>query len=263
MARTAHFMVSILLLGAARLALAQGPSVPPVKVDYGEISKLIHGMAVKEAPTQVIDTSEWGKTIPVPERLRLPGLKRTFVKVGDHVEVPHGLWKKARIWLDDPARDIGVTVTEIKPLEGSTYRVSLVGTADLKGEREYQQWVNGLALIGVTARATAKVQVDIDADVKLSLNILKLPPEVTVEPKIVRNQFEIKEFELFKPGGIIGDVQQAQNLNGELRNILQGMIRAQEPKVLEEANKAIAEALRQGKGTFSASALYEKIGKSK
>lgn len=41
------------------------------------------------------------------------------------------------------------------------------------------------------------------------------------------------------------------------------MIRAQEPKVLEEANKAIAEALRQGKGTFSASALYEKIGKSK
>src|SRR5207244_2408067 len=74
---------------------------PPA--DYAELSKLIHKAVVKEIPKEYVNASEWGKTIPIPAKLRLPNL-RTKVKVGDHDELSHGLWQKIRVWLAETVR---------------------------------------------------------------------------------------------------------------------------------------------------------------
>ena len=100
-------------------------------------------------------------------------------------------------------------------------------------------------------------------EIKLTLDVAKFPPEVTVEPKVKKLTIELKKFRtLFNPQ-TANNPPRAEGLNNDLKNLLQQAIRTQEPKLIEEANRAIADALRQGKGTFSAVTLYEAIAKTK
>jgi hypothetical protein len=252
------------VLFAIPLLAQEPPAPPPPKLDLEPLSKLIRDTVLKQAPKSFEDKSAWNLSKPIPAKIRLPGLPRTLIRVGDHDELAHGSWRRVKGWMDDPEKDLSLKVTELRPLPDGKYRLSLMSTADLQVEGEFQQWLNGLMLVGIMGRATTTAQVDLDADVKLGLDIAKFPPEVTVEPKVVNLKIDLKKFELFKPqAGGPPQPQPGGGLNDDLKNLLQQAIRSQEPKMIEEANKAIGDALRQGKGTFSAAKLYEAIGKTK
>jgi alpha-D-ribose 1-methylphosphonate 5-triphosphate synthase subunit PhnH len=242
------------------LTLALSAQEAREKPDYTDLSKLIRSLALKEAPKEFTASPGWGQSKPFPPRLRLPNLPRTTIKVGDRLELAHGSWKKAKVWMDNPERDFTLAVTELKPQEASKYRLALTSTAPLLIDFEFQQWLNGLMLVGVNGRAKAKVKVDLDCDVGLTLNVTKFPPEVSVDPKIAKTKIEVRELEVFNPG-TAKRPDLAQTLNGEIQNFVQGMVQDAEPKIQDEANRAIAQALREGKGTFSASKLYETIKK--
>ena len=230
--------------------------------DYDELSRLIHGLVVKGAPKAFEEKSEWGKSTPYPEKLRLPNLPRTTIKVGDRVELAHGTWKRAKMWLDNPEKDLALRVTSLKQLEGSKVRIKLTANADLQSEGELQQWLNGLMLVALSARANAKVQADIECDVALSLDVKKFPPVMVIDPKITRCDLELKEFTLFKPAEA-RKPERAEAINGQLKNALQLMLKNGEPTIREEANKAIAQALREGKGNISAATLYKAMNAKK
>jgi hypothetical protein len=253
------------MLGTVILAiplLAQGPAAPPAKPDLESLSKMIRDTVLKQAPKSFEDNSGWNLSRPFPARIRLPGLPRTVIRVGDHDELAHGSWRRVKGWMADPEKDLSLQVTELSPSGDGKYRLHLTSTADLQVEGEFQQWLNGLMLVGITGRATATAQVDLDADVKLTLDIAKFPPEVAVAPKVTKLQVDLKKFTLFNPQ-TANNPPRADGLNNDLKNLLQQAIRSQEPKLKDEANRAIADALKQGKGTFSAAKLYEAIAKTK
>jgi hypothetical protein len=231
---------------------------PRKEPDYTELSKLIRSIVLKEAPKEFSAAPGWGQSTPFPPRLRLPNLPRTTIKVGDHLELAHGTWKKAKVWPENPERDFMLAVTELKPQGGSKYRLSLTSATPLLVDFEVQQWLNGLMLVGVNGRAKAKVKVDLDCDVALTLNALKFPPEVTVEPKIAKTKIEVQDFEVFNPA-TAARPERAQGLNNDIKSLVQGMVQDAEPKIQDEANRAIAQAIREGKGTFSASKLYSAL----
>lgn len=243
------------LLGAALALNAQEPSLAP-KADYAELSKMIRTVILKEAPKEFHAAPAWNLSTPFPPRLRLPNLPRTTIKVGDHVELAHGSWKRARVTMEDPERDLSLTVTDVKQIDSSKYRVAVTSSAPLLVDYEFQQWLNGLLLLNIEGRAKAKLKVDLECDVALSLNALKFPPEVTVDPKIAALKVDLQDLEVFNPA-TANRPDRAQNINSELRNFVQGTIREAEPGIQDEANKAIAKALRDGKGTFSAAKLFE------
>lgn len=257
MARVLRFFPLVLLL-------AMTPSAPAQeKADHESLSRLLRDLAIKRMPKYVEDLSGWGKSTPPPARLRLPGLPRTTIKVGDRVELAHGSWKRMKAWMANPERDLDLRVTRFEPVEGSKkYRLSVTVIAPVEGEGEFQQWLNGLMLVAVTGQARATVQTDLDFDVAMSLDVTKFPPEVTVDPKMVRCQFDIKEFELFKAQQA-RNPQRAEELNQEIKGLLQGLLQSQEPRIRDEANKAIAQGLREGRGTLSAAALYQVLTKTK
>jgi hypothetical protein len=221
---------------------------------------MIRSLALKVAPKEFTASPGWGQSTPFPPRLRLPNLPRTTIKVGDRLELAHGSWKKAKVWMENSEKDFALAVTELKPQDASKYRLSLTSTAPLLVDFEFQQWLNGLMLVGVNGRAKAKIKVDLDCDIGLTLNVAKFPPEVSVEPKIAKTKIEVLELEVFN-AGTANRPDLAQNLNNEIKNFVQGMAQDAEPKIQDEANRAIAQALREGKGTFSASKLYDAIKK--
>ena len=100
---------------------ADEPAKAAPKVDLTEFSKLVQGLVVKQMPKEVKDDSGWGQTIPIPPNLSLPNL-RSYIKVGDKVELPHGFWRKVKLTMPEEAPP-GFTIFQVSkgsPLTGNT-----------------------------------------------------------------------------------------------------------------------------------------------
>src|SRR5688500_6098050 len=98
------------LAALAPLGAQAEPEPPEREAPAAELERLLHKAIVARLPKVYEDDSAWGQTVPLPERVRLPRLRRTVVRVGDRLEVPHGPWRKLRLWVEEPDRDLRVRV---------------------------------------------------------------------------------------------------------------------------------------------------------
>ncbi|MBI3407646.1 MAG: hypothetical protein HY040_04730 [Planctomycetes bacterium] len=256
-------MMQYLASSIAIFVLGQTPSEPP-PADYSQLSKLVQSIVVKEAPKEFVDKSDWGKTIPIPAKLRLPNL-RSYVKVGDRDELPHGLWKKVWAWLDDPAKDLDIQIRDLRKLEsGKGYRVHLDATMAFNAVQDVQHWQKGLATFGFSAQAKATITARLELEVGLELKAGKFPPEIKVEPKVVEAKLLLKDFELQRVRPLYGlgasvEGDKARDIGNDLKGVLQSLLTGHEAEVREKANRAIARALEEGKGNISAGSLFKSL----
>jgi hypothetical protein len=251
------FRIAVLAgLAVALLSAPDGQAADP-RADYSELSKLIQEVVAAKLPRQWEDRSGWGQTVPYEPGLPLPRLRR-MVQVGKNYELPHGTWKRTRVWLDEPARDVLIEVKDLRKEEGKPYRLKLTATIAGHGEKELKQWQKGLQLLGVTAQADAVVVVRLDCDVTASVNVLKLPPEVRIEPKVADVQLELREFRLHRVGPLLAGPQ-AQQLGDELKGTLEALLKSYEPQVKDFANESLARSLQESRGKISVTRLLKAI----
>jgi hypothetical protein len=227
------------------------------KPDYSDLARLIHSTLIPHVPREFEDRSDWGKMIPLQPNLRLPRVRRTIIPVGDRMEMPHGAWKRTKVWLDEPARDVQIRVTELRNTGKDKTRLGLEATIALHGERERQQWRNGLHLFDLTVQADAVVTVALDTEVTVTLNAGKFPPDLTVQPKVLQTRLELKSFDLKRIGPVLLGSKEARDLGEELKGSLQELLRQYEPQVTQKANEAIATGLKDGKAKLSADTLLK------
>jgi hypothetical protein len=226
------------------------------KDEYAEFSKLVHKAVVKQLPKEFEDTSGWGQRIEVPDNLPLIGL-RTLYKVGDHLEAPHGTWRRFKGKIEEPDKNLKIVVKDFKKLDDKTYRVVVDVDATILCHGEAQQWQKGLMLIGAEAYADANLTAAIVCDVGVSLNLKKFPPELNIEPKVSQLGLELVDIKV--RGGPILKGERGQAMANDIKNMLRAAVKASEPMVKDEANRAIAQSLREGKGTISATAILDAL----
>jgi len=234
----------------------------PAQADYTEFSKMIQKLIAGKIPRMVEDTSGWGQSVPVPEKLRFPGL-RTTVRVGNRMELPHGLWRKVKVSMKDPDKDLRIWVRDVKRLNPKTVRVSVESQATFGTAVQAQLWQRGLALPGFAGKADATIAVFVDCDVVMELVTSKFPPELKVEPKVANlkmdlRDFNLKEISLLRLGKVL-EGERAKETGNQYKGILQDLMHAAEPTVKDYANDAIAESIKEGKGTLSAGALFKML----
>jgi hypothetical protein len=257
--------ISLLAVFAITAGDNNGKAVKPPagKPDYAEFSKLIQKVAVSKIPKMYEDTSGWGQTVPIPDKLRLPGL-RTTVRVGNRMELPHGLWRKVKVSMKDPAKDVHISVREVKRLDPKTIRVSVQADATFGTAVQAQLWQKGLALPGFAGRANATIGVFIDCDVAMELVASKFPPEFKVEPKVANLKMDLRDFDLQEVSTLrLGKVlagDRAKEVGNQYKGILQDAMHSAEPMVKDYANEAIAKSIKEGKGTLGADALFKMLG---
>jgi hypothetical protein len=268
--RNTTFILS-LAFNCLSLSVVAGdePAEPKAKKDderFAALSRLIHKSVVGQMPKVYEDASGWGQTIPIPDKLLRPNLRRTKVKVADHWELPQGTWRKLRIWQDDPSRDLKIHVRDLRRLDNGNYRLELEAGAALRTEADVKQWLNGLLLADVRAQADAQVNLALVFDVAVTLTG-KLPPEVKVAPRVTDLKIDLKDFTprkvtLNRVGITLGG-DLVEKAGDDLRGVLQELLRSQAPRIREQANAAIAQALRNGKGTLSAADLFKATAPAK
>jgi hypothetical protein len=227
------------------------------KSDHPEFAKLIHSLVAPQLPRDFEDHSGWGKTTPVTNEVRLPRVRRTVVKVGDRMEWPHGGWKRSKVWLDDPAKNLQIRITNLQRVDKGRTRIGLEATLALHGERERQQWVKGLRLLGLTVQADAVVTAHLDTEITVAFNAKKFPPEVIVTPKVMDTKLELKRFDLNRVGPVLLGTEEAREMGEELRGFLQDLMKRHETQVTEKLNEAIAKAVKEGKTKLSATTLLK------
>ena len=223
----------VLALVACSLLAPDGPAAEPAQVG---LAAYVHRVVVERLPRKFEDLSEWGATIPAPP-VRFPRLKRTVVKVGDRYEVPHGTWKRTKVWVEDPAKDLRIRVAEVRKVGKQTTRLRVEATAAVRGERERQQWARGVHLVGVTAEADAVVTVGVDIDVTIAFDAVRPLAGMKFEVKIAQVRIDLKAFELRRVGPVV--LPEHSTLGEELKAKIQADLRALEPKVKDHANRLI------------------------
>lgn len=227
------------------------------KSAYADFSKLLHKMVVPQVPRFFEDSSGWGGSIPVPPDLRFPKL-RTYIKVGDRIEVPHGIWKKFRIWVDDPSKDVRVELRDFKKTKDGGFRLQIDVDALGHGAAEVKPWQKGLGLPAVTGEADFVVGLKLDVDVKLTLDTSKFPPDVGVEPWIVSSKLELKEINLKRIGSIISiEGEPAFNLGNDMKGLVNSLLQQYEDDITDRVNVGISESLKKGKGALSTGDLLK------
>lgn len=252
-----RFLACLVVVSCSGLVMGQVGEEELPKSSYGEFSKLVHKMVVPHVPKFYEDMSGWGGTIPVPPDLRLPRL-RTYIKVGDRVEVPHGLWKKFRIWIDDPHKDVRIDLLDMKKSDGGGFRLKIGADALVHGDAEVKPWQKGLGLPFVKGEADFVIGLVMDVDVKLTLDTSKFPPDLTVEPWIVSSKLELKEINLKRIGSIISiEGEGAFNLGNEMKGTINGLLQTYEEQVTDQVNVAISDSLKKGKGKLSTGELLK------
>jgi len=237
-----HVRTLILLLLVAPVARAEEKSPKE------ELARTIHSLILPQIPKQHEDRSGWGQTIPMPANLRRPGLRRTMIKVGDRMELPQGTWVRTKVWFDDPARDVQLRVVDQRQKDDNKSRLVLEATIKLHGERQRQEWLRGLKLVDLTARADAVILATFDVDLTVELKAGKLLPELKVEPKVVKTKLELKEFDLQKLNIGAGPVQvETRAFEEEMRRSLEDSLKQSEPKVSDKVNEVLTKAAKDGK----------------
>lgn len=257
MARIVTVGITIIFI----LPLFSFGGAPEKKSDFTEFSKLIHKMALKKVPKQYEERFGWGNTIPVPEKLPLARL-RTYLKVDDHLELPHGAWRKVRVTLPDPERDLKIDVRDFKQVD-KIYRLAIDAEVNVLCEGEWKQWQKGLLLLDSNAEADATLTTSLVCDVKASLDFAKLLPELKLEPKITDMTIDLKSFNIRRLGGTIESEKLREVGERLMRDVLRDFVKATEPVVKDYANQAIAQSLKENKGAIPAGALLKVLPKEK
>jgi hypothetical protein len=240
------------------LAGAAGETQP--KQDFVEFSRLLHAIAVKQLPKQFEDDSGWGQRTEVPADIKYAALRK-IVKVGDHLEAPHGAWYRFKGKIEDPAKNLKIAVKEFKKLDAKTYRIAVHVDATIMAQAEWQQWQKGILLAGIETTADVNVTAMMVCDVGLSVNRKKLPPELNIDPKVTELELDVVEFKI-RDGWLLKG-ERAKMLGSELKDGMRSVVKTAEPIVKEAANFAIAEGLREGKGAISAGAIMKALPKTK
>jgi hypothetical protein len=231
----------LLLLAPARVAAITFPTAE--EAAGADLARLIHKTIVAKLPTAYEDKSGWGQTIPLPDRLILPRLKRTMVKVGDHMEVPDGTWRKLRLRLEDPDRDLHVRIRGFKQLGPTTYRTTYNVEATLRAEADVQRWRNGVELADLTARADVRLVIRVECDSTARLATDKLPPRLVLDPDLKDLKLTLKEFTpkavTFRRAGVTVEGSPIEAVGAEVKDLVQALMESKEPDIRKGVNETL------------------------
>lgn len=222
-------------------------SVPAEAVGSDDLAKILSPIledAVRRSvPTSFRDESDWNQTHEFTKRFKVRG-KWNDLRL-ERVREPknHGDWVRYLGQIEDADRDVVIWVEKLNfGPNHSTCQIHARIT--FQGEAEYQQWIRGVRMLGVSvvAEATIKIRLDIQLDAKWTAASLISSAELT--PKATGGAIELEHFYVHRIGKAHGEV--AEQIGEQLEGTLAKKLAGKQEKLVREANKAIGKELDNG-----------------
>lgn len=210
---------------------------PPAIQSFDELRATVASMLRDRLPEKYVNDKQWGKTRPVFDgiRLRREGVKleteRRWKQVND------GVWKRYEVELPEDRDAVSLTVDRLDVVDQQRGRIVLHLETPVHLFGRVAVWERGVQLVSINADADAKVRLALTADVGLRFDILRIPPDLVLDPRVMDARIELVDFRLNRVSQLHGPL--AKHLGEGLRETIDDHVAATNATLVEKLNRQI------------------------
>lgn len=240
MDRARPLVIKSLAFCAGITAILEAPALPTGTGLAGVAPELISQVAAKliaEAIPRVYERSkDWGQTKRVTSGIRSSGNFFDFDIHRKTSKVNHGVWKKYRLTLVDPEKNLDVRIENLRSIDSGRYALTLFITAKLHGWARAKIYERGIHLIALEAEGDTSIRLWLDAEIGVeSVPTGSLLPGLAIEPVVTDARLKFDDFRLTRISDVRGSL--AHEVGDLLRHAVEGELRG--PKLVAKLNHSI------------------------
>lgn len=224
----------------SRNSTAQLPSKPqPEKYGIGspEMVAWLKQVIRDNLPPSYEDNRKWNLQREVWDGVHI---KLDGTKLDTHRKkklVNAGTWTRYAISFIEPEKNLVVDFDRLELVDSAriAFQTTVVAPLDIRGQ--LAEWVRDVKLYSVSAHATSTVKLTLAGEVQFQLNMLKLPPDVSLKPVVEQANVQVLHFEVHRISRIGGDA--AELLGKGMRRVIDERVEDLNEQLVVKINRKL------------------------
>ena len=228
---------AFLVVAAAIYQAAAGPALTVLTgVTPEAVAQFVTPLIADAIPREFEGKKDWGKTTRITTGLRSSGNFFSFDIHRKKSEVRDGVWKKYRLTLVEPDKNLSVRIENLKSLDDGRYALTLFVAAKMHGWARTAVYESGVHIVSLEAEGDTSIRLWIDAEIGVeTVQSSMFIPGVELKPVITAAKLKFDEFKLRRVSDVRGEV--AEQLGELFRDALEKELKG--PKLVAKLNKSI------------------------
>jgi hypothetical protein len=235
--KTALKAFAFLLIAAGIMKAAAGPTLTALTGVTPElVAQLVTPLIAEAVPREFEGKKDWGKTREVTTGLHSDGNFFKFDIHREKKEVNDGVWKKYRVTLVDPEKNLEIRLDNLQKQESGKYTLTLFAAAKVHAWAKVVVYKQGLRVLSLEPEGDTSIRLWVDAEVGVeSVQSSTFIPGIELQPVVSDARLKFDDFKLRRIGDVHGDV--AKELGELLRKELQKQLSG--PKLVDRLNHSL------------------------
>jgi hypothetical protein len=222
MNRNRLLVVAILII-AASVAWREPPTIAAAadsSPSIEDVSQIASRLIAEAIPRQYERPQDWGRTKRITTGLRSSGNFFEFDLHRRKIEVNHGVWKRYRVVLVEPEKNLLVRIENLRIVGPGRYALTLFVSAKLHGWARAKVYERGIHLIALEAEGAGSIRLALDAEIALeSIPTDSWLPGLAVRPVITNARLDLDDFRLTRVSDVRGPL--VRELGDGLRHLIE------------------------------------------
>jgi hypothetical protein len=235
--KSALAIAAFLFVAAAIVKATAGPSLATLTGITPEmIAQLVTPLIAEAVPREFEGEKDWGKTKTVTSGLHNDG---NFFKFDIHrqtSEVNDGIWKKYRVTLIEPEKNLEIRIDDMHHLESGKYALTLFVAAKVHGWARAVVYEHSVHVISLDAEGDTSIRLWVDAEVGVeTVESSTFIPGLQLQPVVTDARLKFDDFKLNRISDVHGKI--ANELGDLLQKEMQKKLSG--PKLVDRFNHAL------------------------
>ena len=217
-------------------SLAEVP-IPVSADERHELSFWVRWLVLRNLPPSFEDNRKWGREKEVFDgiKLRREGWKIETKRKTKTAK--HGTWSRYYIEFVDPAKNLQVNIQQMDFPKAGPIRVITQVIAPLKLFGRMSEWRRDVQLISLSTNADATIELNVACDIQVTVNPLKIPPDVEFRPTVADAAVVLRDFKVHSISQLHGPL--AELLGNGIREVLDNRLEDYREKLVVKMNAEI------------------------
>jgi hypothetical protein len=235
--KSALRVFAFLLFAAGIVKAVAGPTFTALTGLSPEmIAPLITPLIADAVPREFEGKKDWGKTARITTGLHSDGNFFRFDIHREKSEVNDGVWKKYRVTLVEPEKNLEIRIDNLQRQEDGKYKLTLFVAAKVHAWAKVIVYKKGLRVLSLEPEGDTSIRLWVDADVGVeTVKSSTFIPGLELQPLVTDARIKFDDFRLTRIGDIHGDV--AKELGDLFRKVIQKELSG--PKLVDRLNHSL------------------------
>jgi len=239
--------VSLVAYGGSTDPVSSSSIEGSASVATPEIAHLLTRLISQSLPPVYHDERKWNQEKEVWDGVYVRLRDGKLETRGKTKLVKAGTWTRYTVRLVDPEEKLHVQFDRLEVIKGKGMSFAVTLEADLDLFGQLNEWARDVRLFSISAHANATVRLQVEGTVRLKVNPLKLPPDMTLIPQVERAHLDLISYRVKEVSHVRGDA--AKLLGKSMKAIVHERLKDENQRLTAKMNRQLAK--RSHKMTIS------------